>query len=96
MFLKNSRYRNAQPFSAPENTDQIFMGTRPRKISTPGGIIEHIVKQGDRLDLLAGYYYNNDRLWWRIADANPEFLFPGLMVAPEMIGDILVIPRAKE
>ena len=34
----------------------------------------------DCLDLLARHYYNDDRLWWRIADANPEFVYAGDML----------------
>ena len=37
-------------------------------------MIEHTVRIGDRLDLLARHYYNDGRQWWRILDANPEFL----------------------
>ena len=48
-------------------------------LNTPP-VIEHEVTAGDRLDLLALHYYQNDRLWWRIADANPEFLFAGPLV----------------
>jgi hypothetical protein len=28
----------------------------------------------DRLDLLAAQYYGDARLWWHIADGNPEVL----------------------
>lgn len=96
MFLNDSRYGNAPAFSPDHSGRQQFAGVGPRQITTAPGIIEHIVSQGDRLDLLAGYYYNDPRLWWRIADANPEFIFAGLMVSAEMTGDTLVIPRAKE
>ena len=30
----------------------------------------HILKEGERLDILAGKYYGNGRLWWVIAAAN--------------------------
>lgn len=29
---------------------------------------------GDRLDLMAARLYGDERLWWKIADANPEIL----------------------
>jgi hypothetical protein len=29
---------------------------------------------GDRLDLMAVRLYGDERLWWKIADANPEIL----------------------
>ena len=30
----------------------------------------HILKEGERLDILAGKYYGNGRLWWVIAAAS--------------------------
>lgn len=95
MFLKRSRYSAARPFAAGEGGREIFKGVRPREIHTSAGVIEHTVREGDRLDLMALYYYNDDRSWWIIADANPEFVFAGLMVDPEMVGDVLVIPKIK-
>ncbi len=32
---------------------------------------EHVVEEGDRLDLIAARWYGDPELWWRIADANP-------------------------
>ena len=74
----------------------MFTGIRPREIGTAGGVIEHVIKTGDRLDLLAGHYYNDDRLWWRIVDANPEFLFGGDMVLDTMEGQVILVPKARE
>jgi len=54
------------------------------------------VQAGDRLDLLARHYYNDDRLWWRITDANPDFLYAGDMVLEGMEGRVILIPKAKE
>ncbi|MCC2687291.1 MAG: Base plate wedge protein 53 [Rhizobiaceae bacterium] len=33
-------------------------------------MVEHIVRSGDRPDLLAGLVFGNAELYWRIADAN--------------------------
>jgi len=103
MFRKGSRYAEVSLF---ENAP--FEGTRPRAVTVAEGVIEHRVKQGDRLDLLARHYYNDDRLWWRIVDANPAFLFGGDTVRdgdrarpfPDldlrgMVGHIILIPRAR-
>ena len=107
MFTKSSRYRSARPFVG--RGEDSFRGVRPREIGPAEGVIEHTVKEGDRLDLLARHYYNDDRLWWRILDANPEILFgeeatlavdqgnpgdPDFLTA--MIGRTLAIPRAEE
>lgn len=80
MFLKGSRYETARPFRGEEGAEPPFDGVRPRPIGRAAGVIEHTVKAGDRLDLLARHYYNDDRLWWRIADANPEFVHAGDML----------------
>ena len=51
--------------------------------SADGEVIEHRVRKGDSLSLLAGYYYHNPRLWRKIYRANsgdvadPNVLLPG-------------------
>jgi len=80
MFRPGSRYHQARLFTAAAGAPAPFPGVRPREIGPAPGIIEHTVRAGDRLDLLARHYYNDDRLWWRIADANPAFFFGGDLV----------------
>lgn len=96
MLKKGSRYEKARTFNATSDGLTVFEGIRPRDIGTANGVIEHVIKAGDRLDLLAGHYYNDDRLWWRIVDANPEFLFGGDMVLDTMEGQIILVPKARE
>jgi len=79
-FRKGSRYENARRFEPDDDGHLPFSGVRARQIGPATPVIEHEVTAGDRLDLLALHYYQNDRLWWRIADANPEFLFAGPLV----------------
>jgi nucleoid-associated protein YgaU len=95
MLLKGSRYENVRAFEPGEDGSR-FPGVRPRAIGTTTGVVEHVVKSGDRLDLLARHYYNDDRLWWRIADANPEFIHADMMLAEVQVGQIILIPRARE
>jgi nucleoid-associated protein YgaU len=100
MFLRGSRYATARPFTAG------FRGVRPRDIGPAEGVLEHTVRLGDRLDRLARHYYNDDRLWWRILDANPEILFGSDLDAAtaagatgeldRLLGRVIVIPRAVE
>jgi nucleoid-associated protein YgaU len=53
------------------------------EMSAEGEVIEHRVREGDNLSLLAGYYYRNPRMWKKIYMANsadvsdPNVLFPG-------------------
>ena len=97
MFDRRSRYRDVKLFDPVPKTNSGFDGVRPREIGPATGVIEHRIEDGQRLDLLAAHYYNDPRLWWRIVDANPEFLYGGdLVFAEEMAGRIVLIPRAKE
>ncbi len=95
MFFKGSRYESVRPFYAAPGGREVFPGYRQREVVTRAGAVEHVVKAGDRLDLLARHYYNDDRLWWRIADANPEIQFAGDMLAPGTEGQVLLIPGGK-
>ncbi|MDH5572938.1 MAG: hypothetical protein OEY89_14335 [Gammaproteobacteria bacterium] len=72
--MKKSRYNNARLFSSEDGKPAIFPGIRPREIGAAKGVIFHEVKELDRLEKLANYYYNDPYLWWRIVDANPEYL----------------------
>ncbi len=96
MFQKGSRYEKCVTFTPEPDGTVVFAGIRPRSIGPATGVVEHVVKAGDRLDLLARHYYNDDRLWWRIVDANPDFLYGGDMVLEEMEGRVILIPKAKE
>lgn len=51
---------------------------------------EHLVVDGDRLDVLAYKAYGDDGLWWLIAEANPELD----VVEPLPPGFLLRVPRA--
>ena len=95
MFLKGSRYEKSRPFTTATAGRDTFPGVRPRAVETPPGVIEHAVRAGDRLDLLARHYYNDDRLWWRIVDANPEILCGGDLLAEEMEGQVILIPGGR-
>jgi len=96
MFQKGSRYQDSMIFTIFSDGSRVFAGIRPRTIGPAAGVIEHRVKAGDRLDLLSRNYYNDDRLWWRIVDANPHALYGGDLFLPEMEGQVILIPRVKE
>lgn len=96
MFLKKSRYQEARSFDPLADGTEVFSGIRARKIKPATGVIEYQVKTGDRLDHLAQQYYNNDRLWWRIVDANPDIVFAGNMLSEAMNGSVILIPKLTE
>ena len=58
-------------------------------------MLEHTVAAGDRRDLIALQYYNDDLLWWRILDANPAVLLGGELLLGDLEGSKLLIPRAR-
>ena len=96
MFLKNSRYKDARQFEAGDDGTVACKGIRPREIGSATGVVEHVIQEGDRLDLLARHYYSNDRFWWRILDANPDLLNGVEVSLKDRAGEIILIPKAKE
>lgn len=96
MLTKKSRYKNATSFTPLSDGSVVFAGLRAREITLAAGVIEHEVRANDRLDQLARNYYNDDRLWWRIVDANPQFVFGPDMLGEAMSGSVILIPKAKE
>ncbi len=97
MFMKGSRYEKSAIFSSSLDQKIPFAGVRARDIGDATGVIEHEIKEGDRLDHLARNYYNNDRLWWRILDANPHISYGAdLILYKKYSGQVLLIPRESE
>ncbi|MDF2177353.1 hypothetical protein P2G88_03725 [Aliiglaciecola sp. CAU 1673] len=96
MLSKKSRYQNTPLFSPLEDGSNVFQGLRARTIGPSNAVVEHEVESSNRLDQLATHYYNQDRLWWRIADANPQFVYAPNMLGTEMQGSAILIPKAKE
>lgn len=96
MLLRDSRYVGSRGFEADPLTGAAFDGLRPRAIGPSTPVLEHLICAGDRLDLLARHYYGDDRLWWRIVDANPAFLLGDDLVSGAMEGQTILIPRAAE
>ena len=50
----------------------------------------HVCIGGETLDQLARRYYDNEDLWWRIADANPRRFFTDWRA-----GDQVIIPPLR-
>jgi hypothetical protein len=104
-FFKGSFYENVPLFAATDEGVTVFRGLQPRKLDHPEAILEHSVALKERLDSVAHYYYAEGRAWRRIAETNPDVLFPeDLLFTPEpvaehgseLIGNVILIPRRKE
>lgn len=76
MFSKGSRYRNLPESSPVDARGERQRGKQLRVIPAAEGRFVHVVREGERLDLLALKYYGDPTRWWRIADANPEEPYP--------------------
>lgn len=96
MFLKTSRYKDCRRYSADPRDAVCGKGVRPRDIGAAVGVLEHVIIQGDRLDLLADHYFGDPRLWWRILDANPDLGSGAEVSRKERAGEVILIPKAKE
>lgn len=95
MITKGSRYETAVLFQAAATDPRPFRGIRARVIGPARGVLEHSLRTGERPDWLAAHYYNEQRLWWRILDANPDVLYAGDL-ADRDPADPLLIPRPVE
>jgi hypothetical protein len=85
MFSTISRYR-ALPDAVTVDAAGRQLTSRALRIAGPvSGQFLHTVVEGDRLDGLAAAYYRQPRNWWRICDANPEFLSPQELVGAEPV-----------
>jgi nucleoid-associated protein YgaU len=93
---RGDRYQSTKAFLPSADQPQPFPGLRPRQPGVATGVLEHTWKSTDRLDLLALHYYNDARKWWRILDANPEFLCGVDLSEPGLVGTIILIPQAEE
>ncbi len=71
---KRSRYAALQPFQPDPLGRTAFKGLVPRPIARAAGALEHTIVAGERVDRMALSYFNDDRYWWRIVDANVGFL----------------------
>jgi len=78
-----SRYQETQNFADDPRSNSQFKGVRPRDIPKVTGLLEHTVISGDRLDNLAHDYFENNRLWHHLGDANWSFQH-----GPDMVLDL--------
>ncbi|HEV3052035.1 MAG TPA: hypothetical protein VGX50_17125 [Longimicrobium sp.] len=72
-FPAGSRYHGVpvKTYTAPDGVSVAYLARRfippPERFSL---LQEHVVSQGDRLDVLTARYLGDPEVFWRIADAN--------------------------
>lgn len=84
-----SRYNNTPKIASGRQFGTSTYNAAIRRAVQEGrlSVREHVLKEGERLDTLAGREYRNARLWWVIAAASG--IGWGLQVPP---GTLLLIP----
>lgn len=91
MIVKGSRYEGVAitGIRFADGTDKKLLHDRrifsPEDVGTQG--VEHLVVGSETLDSIANDYYNDDTLWWLIADVNNIFFMHD--VQP---GDTVIVP----
>jgi hypothetical protein len=70
MFLDSSRYSGFETVDARTRSGRSVKAVRLRRLPTPDVVETVIVKEHDRLDIIAQRRYANPTLFWHIADAN--------------------------
>jgi hypothetical protein len=82
-FSKISRYRAADDVSVVDAGGRAQVSKALRLVPAVAGKFRHLLADGDRADQLAYKYYKQPRKWWRICDANPEFLSPQALLGKD-------------
>jgi hypothetical protein len=85
MFSKISRYRKLPDVVTVDVQGRLLASKELRLLPQVTGTFRHTVQAGDRLDQLAYKYYDQPRKWWRICDANPQFLSPLALLGQDTI-----------
>jgi|LGVF01.1.fsa_nt_gb hypothetical protein len=85
MFSKISRYRKLPDIVTTDAKGRLIESKTLRLLPDVSGQFLHTVEEVDRLDHLAYKYYKQPRKWWRICDANPEFMSPQALLGSEPI-----------
>lgn len=85
MFSKISRYRKQPDIVTIDKKGRVLASRDLRLLPDVSGTFLHTVEEIDRLDHLAYKYYKQPRKWWRICDANPEFMSPQALLGKESI-----------
>jgi hypothetical protein len=74
-FPADSRYYNSGSLTYVTPAGETIAYLQPRVVPQPGPpnfatIAQHVVRQGDRLDLIAAKYLGDPLMFWLICDAN--------------------------
>jgi hypothetical protein len=85
MFSRISRYRALPDIVATDAEGRTLFSKTLRPLPQAPGTFRHTVEDADRLDHLAYKYSRQPTKWWRLSDANPEFLSPQALLGKDPI-----------
>jgi hypothetical protein len=85
MFSKSSRYRKMQQVLAIDAKGRTMVSLESRLLPEVTGKFHHTIEGADRLDNLSFKYYKQSKKFWRLCDANPDFLSPLALLGKEPI-----------
>lgn len=85
MFSKISRYKKLTGIVTIDARGRLLESKSIRLLPDVSGTFLHTVEEVDRLDHLAFKYYKQPRKWWRICDANPEFMSPLALLGKDTV-----------
>ena len=87
-----NRYQNIPIISV--DGKQCYQTTKYPEVPLSDNDIYVYSTQGDRFDVLAAQYYNDQSLWWIISIANTAIA--GTSLPSDLIQDSLIIPEGKQ
>lgn len=83
MFFEGSRYEDVPEAEIETEDGRTVRYKRIRRIPDVEGSRKHVVREGERLDLVAADRLGDPERFWRICDANRELWPPALTEEPE-------------
>jgi hypothetical protein len=98
-FPTDSRYHGAQTLNLTTPNGETIAYLARRLVPKPDAanvaiLARHVVKQGDRLDLIAAKYLGDPLLFWLVCDANGALAPDELVATPGSVLNISVAQGA--
>lgn len=90
MIYEGSRYQGGNVETLADRNGQFQVGVQRPVYTVSAATRQVVVAAGTRLDMLAAREWGDPRLWWAIADANPDLVWFDDLPA----GTVLRIPSA--
>jgi len=93
--MRNSRYMSEEIFDYEDSNGNIISmsGLRFLVQFKKSDMFSYVLKESDRLDIMAHRLYGDAKKWWIIADANAEYLDDPFILP---VGEVIWIPNPNE